>query len=111
MQTVIETNEYLRAAKNAGMSDEQRDDVVNTVAANPKYGTPIAGGARKGRFAGRSKGKSGGFRVVFCAFDDEIPIFLITVFGKGEKDNLNQAEKNALAAYTNQLRDAYRRRK
>jgi hypothetical protein len=111
MQTVVELDSYLRDAKHAGMSDEECQDVVDLIAGDPTVGTPIAGGARKVRVAGRGKGKSGGYRVVFFYSNPNIPAFLITVFGKGEKDNLTQAEKNALATLTNHLRDSYRNRK
>jgi hypothetical protein len=40
------------------------------------------------RVAGRSKGKSGGYRVVWFYSGENFPVFLLTVFGKGEKDNL-----------------------
>jgi hypothetical protein len=36
----------------------------------------------------------------------EVPIFLLTLFGKGEKDNLTKAERNALAGLTKRLRDS-----
>lgn len=35
---------------------------------------------------------------------DDVPVFLLTVFGKGEKDNLTKAERNALAALTGKLK-------
>ena len=35
-----------------------------------------------------------------------IPVFLLTVFGKGEKDNLTQGERNALRSLTGSLRES-----
>ncbi|PTS88409.1 addiction module toxin RelE [Sphingomonas sp. HMWF008] len=86
------------------MSDEECDDVKTMIATNPLLGTPIAGGARKLRVAGRGKGKSGGYRVVYFFGGGDIPIFLLTVFGKGEKDNLTKPEQNALAGVGDRLR-------
>jgi DNA-binding transcriptional regulator YiaG len=57
---------------------------------------PGIGGARKIRFAGRGKGKSGGYRVVTFYTGRDLPLFLLSVFGKGEKIDLTQAERNAL---------------
>jgi hypothetical protein len=37
---------------------------------------------------------------------DDVPVFLLTVFGKGEKDNLTRAERNALAGLTKRLKDS-----
>jgi hypothetical protein len=34
----------------------------------------------------------------------DVPVFLLTVFGKGEKDNLTKAERNALAGLTKTLK-------
>jgi hypothetical protein len=35
------------------------------------------------------------------------PLFLLTLFGKGEKANLNKAERNELAKFTNLLLKNY----
>ena len=36
-----------------------------------------------------------------------MPVFLLTVFAKNEKDNLSKAERNALAKVAKTLRDSY----
>jgi hypothetical protein len=107
MHTVIETNAYLKAADDAGMDEEERSAVVDTIAANPEAGAimPGCGGARKLRVRKPGTGKSGGYRVITYYAGDEIPVFLLTVFGKGEKDNLTGAERNALAGLTKRLKD------
>lgn len=89
------------------MSDEERSAVVDTVAVNPTAGEimPGCGGARKLRVAKPGKGKSGGYRVITYFGGDDVPVFLLTVFGKNEKANLNKAERNALAALTKRLAD------
>jgi len=108
MQTVIETESYLRAAKDAQMDDAERNDAVELVATNPECGDvmPGTGGVRKARLAGRGKGKSGGYRIVWYFGGGDIPVFLLTVFGKGEKANLSQGERNALRALTARLRQS-----
>ena len=89
------------------MGDEERSAVVDTVAADPTAGEimPGCGGARKLRIARPGKGKSGGYRVITYFGGDDVPVFLLTVFGKNEKANLNKAERNALAALTKRLTD------
>jgi hypothetical protein len=108
MQTVIETESYLRAAKDAGMIDEEMAAAVDLLATAPESGDLMqgTGGVRKIRLAGRGKGKSGGYRIVFYFGGEDIPVFLLTVFGKGEKDNLSQGERNALRALTAVLRES-----
>lgn len=98
MQTVIETPDYLADARKAGLTDAERVNVVDVIAADPAAGVIIqgAGGARKLRLAGRGKGKSGGYRVVTYFGGDDIPVFLLAVFSKGDKINLSKAERNEL---------------
>ena len=113
MQAVVETQIYLRDAKNAGLSEEERAAIVDFVAANPEAGDAIqgTGGARKIRFAGRSTGKRGGYRVVTFFGGADMPVFLLNVFSKTEKSDLTQAERNEFKATLAALAQAYRRRK
>ncbi len=111
MHTVIETNAYIAAAKDAGMSADEMIAVVDTLAANPEAGEimPGCGGARKLRVAKPGKGKSGGYRVITYFAGDVFPVFLLTVFGKNEKASLSQAERNTLAGLTKRLADTLAR--
>jgi hypothetical protein len=105
MHTVVETDSYLRDAKTAGMSEDERNAAVDLVATDPEAGDMMqgTGGVRKARLAGRGKGKSGGYRLVYYFGGGDIPVYLLTVFGKGEKANLTQGEKNALKSLTASL--------
>jgi hypothetical protein len=67
------------------------------------------GGARKFRWAGRGKGKSGGYRVITYYGGGDIPVFLLSVFSKGERANLSAAEKSELKAVLATLADNYRK--
>jgi hypothetical protein len=109
MHTIIETAAYLVAAADAGMAEGERNSVVDVLAANPMAGDvmPGCGGARKLRVARRGKGKSGGYRVITYFGGDDVPVFLLTVFGKNERANLTQAERNGLAALTKRLKDSF----
>lgn len=109
MQTVVETKAYLSHAKSAGMSEMEMQLVVDIVAADPEAGAimPRCGGARKLRVARPGSGKSGGYRVITYFGGADMPVFLLTVFGKNEKSNLSGAEKNLLAGLIKTLRDEY----
>lgn len=63
LHTVIETPDFIC---DAGLTAEDRGKIMALTAACPKSGADIPGteGARKVRFAGRGKGKSGGYRVI-----------------------------------------------
>ena len=108
MQTVIETESYLRAVKDAKMGETEREAAVDLVATDPEAGDVMqgTGGVRKARLAGRGKGKSGGYRIVWYFGGGDIPVFLLTVFGKGEKANLTQGERNALRQMTKLLKES-----
>ena len=112
MHTVVETAAYVAAAKDAGMSDAERQLAVSVLADDPQAGDVMqgTGGCRKVRIAGRGKGKSGGYRIITAFGGGDVPVFLLTVFGKGEKDNLAKAERNDLAKLTKALFDGYRQR-
>ncbi|GMR18176.1 MAG: hypothetical protein BMS9Abin33_0581 [Gammaproteobacteria bacterium] len=65
------------------------------------------GGIRKLRWSAQGKGKSGGVRVIYYFHSKSMPLFLLTVFGKGEKANLAKAERNDLAKLTAILVKSY----
>jgi hypothetical protein len=98
MQTVIRTPTFLSDAKAAGLSDDEQNDIVSEISKNPTAGVLMegTGGCRKLRFAGRGKGKSGGFRTVHYFAGDDVPVLLLTLIDKGEDENLSKAERNEL---------------
>jgi hypothetical protein len=110
MQAVIETSAYLGDAAAAGVSDDERAEIVDFIAANPMAGVlmPGTGGARKLRFAGRGKGKSGGYRVVTYYAAADVPVFLLAMINKGERANLSKAEQNALRVELSAIAEDYR---
>lgn len=83
---------------------------VQLVSDTPEAGVVIqgTGGARKIRLAGRGKGKSGGYRVItyFCA--EDVPVFLLDVFSKGDKTYLSQAEQRELRELLSELANDWR---
>ena len=111
MQIVVETPGYLADAKAAGLSEEERRAIVDRLAAQPDAGELIVGtgGARKMRIAGRGKGKSGGYRVISYFAAEEVPVFLLNVFSKGERANLTQTERNTLRVILADLAEVYRK--
>ena len=61
------------------------------------------GGIRKLRWSAHGKGKRGGVRIIYYFNNKTMPLFLLTVFGKGKKANLSKAERNELATVTSML--------
>ena len=114
MHTVSEMKAFRKAADKAGMSDEDIVDLTSYLAENPEAGDEITGtgGCRKVRFSirGNNKGKSGGVRTITFYSGENLPVYLITVFGKGQKINLTMAERIALKSITGAIVDEYARR-
>ena len=111
MQAVVELPGFAAAIREAGLSEIEARRIVDRIAAAPAGGDliPGTGGARKLRFAGRGKGKSGGYRVITFYSGPEVPVFLITLFAKGEKVDLTQGERNAIKRELALLVEDYRR--
>jgi len=111
VHTVVEAPAYLADAKAVGMTEADRDAVVQMLANRPQAGIEISGtsGARKVRVAGRGKGKSGGYRVITFYSGQDIPVFLLTADSKGEKANLSKAERNELKSILAEIVREYRR--
>lgn len=110
MHTVIETPAYLSDVKTLGLTEAERMRIVDSLAQHPSTGEvmPGTGGARKVRFGGRGKGKSGGYRVITFYSGEGMPVFLLNIFAKGEKVNLTKAEQNELRAILAEVVTAYR---
>ncbi len=106
LQTVVELDSFLRRAK-AIMSDEERMDIVVYLAANPESGVSLGGGLRKVRVPRAGGGKSGGYRTIHVFGGTNMPLFLLTVFAKNEKDNLSRVEQADLIETSKRIVAAY----
>ncbi|MDO8342360.1 MAG: type II toxin-antitoxin system RelE/ParE family toxin [Cellvibrio sp.] len=108
MQTIVELPEFIRTSDGL-FSDEEKRSLINYLAAHPQSGDLIrcTGGIRKLRWAIQGKGKSGGARVIYYFYNETLPLFLLTAFGKNEKANISPAERNDLAKLTNLLQKHY----
>ncbi|MFT0531739.1 type II toxin-antitoxin system RelE/ParE family toxin [Castellaniella hirudinis] len=87
------------------LSAEERQDLIDYLAEHPKAGDVMegTGGVRKLRWRRGGQGKSGGVRIVYYYHDDLMPLYLLTIFAKGDKANLTEAERNELAGLVDVL--------
>jgi hypothetical protein len=85
--------------------DEDIRALQNFLLENPESGVVIAGtgGVRKLRWAGKSKGKSGGARVVYFYVRSDQWIYLLYAYSKNVKTDLTPSEKKAFLALTKEL--------
>src|SRR5262249_6164692 len=98
MHTVIETPTFLGDCRRARLPDDDRRAMIDAIAEDPLEGEiiPGTGGARKRRFAGRGRGKSGGYRVISFYAGDDVPVLMLALLDKGERANISKAERNML---------------
>ncbi len=91
------------------LSVEDNAGIINYLAAHPAAGVIMqgTGGIRKLRWSIQGNGKSGGVRVIYYYHNEEMPLFLLSIFGKSEKANLTKAERNELAKLTTLLLKNY----
>jgi hypothetical protein len=56
-----------------------------------------AGGFREARWARRGEGKNGGFRMIYYIIIPPGRIYTASIFPKSRRQNLSEADENALA--------------
>ncbi len=104
--TVVETREFQQRAATR-MSETERQDFIAFIAGHPDDGVIMVGtgGVRKSRWGVGARGKSGGVH------NRTMPLFLLTIFAKNERDNLSQRDKNMLKRLVTELVHAYEARR
>lgn len=99
MITVAETGEFVKRAKKY-LTEDERQTLLSHLSSHPIAGNVIegTGGIRKLRWARQGTGKSSGIRVIYFYYNERMPPqYALTLYGKGEKDNLSKSERNELA--------------
>lgn len=113
LHTIAETSGFLADAKAERMTTASRVSLKNALAADPEAGDMIvgSGGVRKLRVAGRSKGKSGGYRVLIAYVGPEAPVYLLAVLNKGDRENFTDAEVREFAKLTASIKAHWQARR
>ena len=112
MLTVAELSEYIRTADKL-LSEGERQDIIRYLAEQPKDGDLMegTGGVRKLRWRRGGQGKSGGVRIIYYFHDEGMPLYLLTLFAKGDRANLTKGERNELAELVGILIEAWRKKR
>ena len=107
---VAETEHYIARASKL-LTEEERDAVTLMLARNPTCGDVMkeTGGLRKLRVGVQGRGKSGGARVVYYFYNGTMPLFLLEVYAKNEKEDLSAADRKRMIRLTTEIRRHYRR--
>jgi hypothetical protein len=112
MQTIVELPEYIRRSEKL-LSNSENRNIINYLAAHPKAGDIMTGtgGIRKLRWARKGSGKSSGIRIIYYYHNENIPLFLLTTFGKNEKTNLSKSDRKKLSKFVRLLIKIYGEKK
>lgn len=94
------------------LAKQGADDVLRAIQgdllANPSRGTVVPGlaGIRKARAENpaRGKGKRGGFRYMYYFLEYQDEIYLLSLFDKGQQEDLNEKQKAALRVVVSELK-------
>jgi hypothetical protein len=104
MLTVVELPHFTRRARSL-LPAEELVRLINHLAIEPEAGDLIegTGGIRKLRWSREGMGKRGGARVIYFFRNERMPLYLLTIFGKGERTDLGMAERNELRKFVERL--------
>lgn len=108
LMTVVETREFQQRAATR-MSEAERQDFITYIAAHPEDGPVMVGtgGVRKSRWGVGSRGKRGGVRVIYYYHNPTMPLFLLTVFAKNERENLSRGDRQHMHQLVTEIVNTY----
>jgi hypothetical protein len=88
------------AQRDDWLSDEEYRALQNDLIEHPDAGDLIrgSGGIRKMRWAAKGKGKSGGVRVIYYWAKAPSHVYLLTLYGKSERADIDRATLKRIAA-------------
>ncbi len=101
----VETSIFSRALPDY-LSDEGYRRLQSYLIERPDAGAIIqrSGGVRKVRWAAGGKGKSGGLRIIYYWMKSDDQIFLLTLYGKGDKADLSAVELKQVVKLIEELK-------
>ena len=107
--TVAETSVFARQAADL-WSEAERAVFVDFIAANPGAGDliPETGGIRKVRWGRAGTGKRGGVRVIYFYHDADMPLYLLMIYAKAQREDLSPDQKRQVRSLVAELKQAKR---
>jgi len=113
-QTFIQLSRFVAKWRSLKLNDADLSALESLLMADPDAGDVMAGtgGVRKIRFAppSRHTGKSGAFRVAYTYFRTGDTVYLLTIYGKNEQENVTAEQKAEFKALMKVLADFHKRK-
>jgi hypothetical protein len=106
--TVGETAVFMRQA-GALWTDDERFEFIDFIARNPEAGDliPASGGVRKVRWGRQGSGKRGGVRVIYFYHDPGMPLYLLMIYAKAQRDDLSPDARRTVQGLVARLKEAH----
>lgn len=103
---------FLREAEEL-WSDEELQEFTDFIARNPEAGNLIPGlhGVRKVRWAREGVGKRGGVRVIYYFYNEALPIFLMDMYAKSSRGDLDEEGRKAALKFVAAIKAGLKERK
>ncbi len=100
----IETDQFTKYLPGY-LNDDQYAQLQAYLHVYPQAGLiiPGTGGVRKLRWAAGGKGKRGGVRIIYYWIVKDVQLLMLTLYKKGEVDDLTSDEKKALKRYVKDI--------
>lgn len=108
----VELTPFSRQWKKLGLTDDDRRALQLLIMAVPNRApVPGTGGLVKIRFRseGWNRGKRGGARVCYTYFGEFSTVLLVTIYLKGDKDDLTGKEKNQIKKLLKEFDEALKK--
>lgn len=98
IQTTIFTRFFDKFVKDGKLLEKDFEEFENELLKDPKQNDviPGMGGLRKARLKASGKGKRGGFRVDYLDFSEAGIIYLVVLYPKSLKEDLDPDEKKII---------------
>lgn len=101
----VETTHFTHWIKTL-LSDEEYRELQNYLMEHPESGKIIrgSGGVRKLRWTRQGMGKSGGIRTIYYWAKTKEQIYLLTVYSKSERENIDAATLTRIAKQLEEMK-------
>jgi mRNA-degrading endonuclease RelE of RelBE toxin-antitoxin system len=104
-QTLVEMDVFIKQAASL-CTEKEIDSLKDYISLNPLSGDEIpgTGGLRKLRWSRSGMGKRGGVRVIYYFYNENFPVYLLDLYAKSQKEDIDPKDKKILTKLAQYLK-------